>query len=56
MHADGTYTQRRPRSGHRDRSSQEALIEAAHLRGERAKRLRKVKPRAFARRGPRAPV
>ncbi len=56
MRADGTYVQRRPRSGYRDRSSQEALIEAAHLRGERAKRLRKVKPRAFARRGPRAPV
>jgi polyphosphate kinase len=56
MRADGTYVQRRPRPGHKDRSCQEMLIEAAYLRAERAKRLRKVKPRAFARRGPRAPV
>ncbi|MFO1128039.1 MAG: polyphosphate kinase 1 [Rhodospirillales bacterium] len=52
MHADGSYVQRRPRGTHKARSSQETLIEAARLRSERAKRLRKVKPRAFARRGP----
>lgn len=55
MSADGGYTQRRPRPGHKDRSCQESLIEAAYLRAERAKRLRKVKPRAFARRGPKLP-
>ena len=55
MSADGSYTQRRPRPGHKDRSCQESLIEAAYLRAERAKRLRKVKPRAFARRGPKLP-
>ncbi len=52
MHADGSYVQRRPRGTHKARSSQEILMEAARLRSERAKRLRKVKPRAFARRGP----
>ncbi len=52
MRADGSYVQRRPRGTHKARSSQEILIEAARLRSERAKRLRKVKPRAFARRGP----
>jgi polyphosphate kinase len=52
MNADGTYQQRRPRSGQRARASQEALIEAARLRQERSRRLRKLKPRAFARRGP----
>jgi len=56
MDADGNYTQRQPREGHKDRSSQVSLIEAAYLRSERAKRLRKVKPRAFARRSPRAPI
>jgi polyphosphate kinase len=56
LREDGTYVQRRPRSSQKDRSCQEAMIEAAYLRSERAKRLRKVKPRAFARRGPRAPV
>ena len=55
MSSDGTYTQRRPRPGYKDRSCQESLIEAAYLRAERAKRLRKVKPRAFARRGPKLP-
>jgi polyphosphate kinase len=52
MRADGSYVQRRPHGGQKARSSQEILIEAARLRSERAKRLRKVKPRAFARRGP----
>jgi polyphosphate kinase len=52
MRADGSYVQRRPRGTHKARASQEILIEAARLRSERAKRLRKVKPRAFARRGP----
>jgi polyphosphate kinase len=56
MRADGTYVQRVPKGGQRARSGQEALIESARLRSERAKRLRKVKPRAFARRGPKAPV
>jgi polyphosphate kinase len=52
MQSDGSYVQRRPRSSHKSRSSQEIMIEAARLRAERARRLRKVKPRAFARRGP----
>jgi polyphosphate kinase len=52
MKSDGSYVQRKPRGGQKTRSSQEILMEAARLRGERAKRLRKVKPRAFARRGP----
>ena len=52
MQADGSYVQRRPRGAHKARSSQEILMEAARLRSERAQRLRKVKPRAFARRGP----
>ncbi|MCP5363734.1 MAG: polyphosphate kinase 1 [Hyphomicrobiales bacterium] len=56
MDSEGNYTQRQPREGHKDRSSQVSLIEAAYLRSERAKRLRKVKPRAFARRSPRAPI
>lgn len=52
MHEDGSYIQRRPRGGHKARSAQETMIESARLRSERAKRMRKVKPRAFARRGP----
>ncbi|MFO1119364.1 MAG: polyphosphate kinase 1 [Rhodospirillales bacterium] len=52
MQSDGTYVQRRPRGGSRGRPCQEILIEASRLRSERARRLRKVKPRAFARRGP----
>jgi polyphosphate kinase len=52
MQPDGSYVQRRPRSSHKSRSAQEIMIEAARLRAERARRLRKVKPRAFARRGP----
>jgi len=51
MQSDGTYVQRRPRGGSRGRPCQEILIEASRLRAERARRLRKVKPRAFARRG-----
>jgi len=51
MQPDGTYIQRRPRRGSRGRPCQEILIEASRLRAERARRLRKVKPRAFARRG-----
>jgi hypothetical protein len=53
MQPDGSYIQRRPRGGHRPRPTQEILIEAARLKSERAKRLRKAKPRAYARRGPR---
>ena len=52
MQPDGSYVQRRPRGGSRGRPCQEILIEASRLRAERARRLRKVKPRAFARRGP----
>ncbi len=53
MCADGSYVQRRPRGGgHKVRSAQEIMMESARLRSERAKRMRKVKPRAFARRGP----
>jgi polyphosphate kinase len=52
MQSDGSYIQRRPRGGSRGRPCQEILIEASRLRAERARRLRKVKPRAFARRGP----
>jgi polyphosphate kinase len=52
MQPDGGYVQRRPRGGSRGRPCQEILIEASRLRAERARRLRKVKPRAFARRGP----
>ena len=52
MQPDGSYVQRKPRGGSRGRPCQEILIEASRLRAERARRLRKVKPRAFARRGP----
>ncbi|TVR84410.1 MAG: polyphosphate kinase 1 [Rhodospirillales bacterium] len=52
MQPDGTYIQRIPEPGRQALSSQETLIAAAALRAERAKRLRKVKPRAFARRAP----
>jgi len=53
MQPDGSYVQRRPKPGQRARATQDAMIESARLRGERAKRLRKLQPRAFARRGPR---
>lgn len=53
MQPDGSYVQRRPKPGQRARAAQEAMIEAARLRAERAKRLRKLQPRAFARRGQR---
>ncbi len=52
MRSDGSYVQRRPTSEREERSCQEVLIAAAQLRAERAKRLRKLKPRAFARRAP----
>ncbi|TVR97774.1 MAG: polyphosphate kinase 1 [Rhodospirillales bacterium] len=52
MQPDGTYIQHQPGPGRHSLSSQETLIAAAALRAERAKRLRKVKPRAFARRAP----
>ncbi len=52
MDADGHYTQRRPERGQHARSCQDAMIAAAIRRSERARRLRKVKPRTFARRGP----
>jgi polyphosphate kinase len=52
MQADGSYVQRQPANPREQRSSQEVLIAAASLRAERARRLRKVKPRAFARRAP----
>jgi polyphosphate kinase len=53
MQADGGYVQRRPDSSNQSNlSSQEMFVAAAGLRAERAKRLRKLKPRAFARRAP----
>jgi polyphosphate kinase len=52
MQSDGSYVQRRPGSSQSMLSSQEMLVAAAALRAERARRLRKVKPRAFARRAP----
>jgi polyphosphate kinase len=51
MLPDGSYVQRRPLKSQRGRVCQETFIETARLRHERAKRMRKVKPRAFARRG-----
>ena len=50
MKSDGGYVQRLPDSGQSSLSSQEMFVAAAALRAERAKRLRKRKPRAFARR------
>lgn len=55
MKPDGGYTQRRPRGGQAHRGSQEVLIVAAERRLERSRRLRKIKPRAYARRAPREP-
>lgn len=52
MQPDGSYVQRETVGDKEKRPSQEILITAASLRSERAKRLRKVKPRAFARRAP----
>jgi polyphosphate kinase len=52
MQSDGAYVQRRTKRGRHARGSQEILVAAAERRSERAKRLRKVKPRAFARRAP----
>jgi polyphosphate kinase len=52
MQPDGTYVQRRTKRGRHARGSQQVLIDLAERRSERAKRLRKVKPRAFARRAP----
>jgi polyphosphate kinase len=52
MQPDGTYIQRRPPRGSHGRSCQEVMIVAAEHRADKSKRLRKVKPRAFARRVP----
>ncbi len=52
MQPDGTYIQRRPPRGGRGRACQDLMIAAAGQRAEKSKRLRKVKPRAFARRVP----
>jgi polyphosphate kinase len=52
MRSDGSYVQRQPGNSQSTLSSQEMLVAAAALRAERARRLRKVKPRAFARRAP----
>lgn len=52
MQSDGAYVQRQPEGKQSALSSQEMFVAAAALRAERAKRLRKVKPRAFARRAP----
>ena len=50
MQPDGSYVQRRPKRGGRSRGSQQVLMAGAQRRADHAKRLRKVKPRAFARR------
>jgi polyphosphate kinase len=55
MQPDGSYVQRRPRGGQAHRGAQDVLIVAAERRLERARRLRKIKPRAYARRAPREP-
>ncbi|MCU0894304.1 MAG: phospholipase D-like domain-containing protein, partial [Rhodospirillales bacterium] len=55
MQPDGSYIQRRPRGGQAHRGCQDVLIVAAERRLERARRLRKIKPRAYARRAPREP-
>jgi polyphosphate kinase len=55
MQPDGSYIQRRPRGGQAHRGAQDVLIVAAERRLERARRLRKIKPRAYARRAPREP-
>ncbi len=52
MQSDGTYVQRRPPRGNRGRACQDLMVAAAEQRAEKSKRLRKVKPRAFARRAP----
>ena len=52
LQSDGEYIQRQPQNNQSSLSSQEMFVAAAALRAERAKRLRKVKPRAFARRAP----
>jgi polyphosphate kinase len=52
MQSDGTYVQRRPSRGSRGRACQDMMVAAAEQRAEKSKRLRKVKPRAFARRAP----
>jgi polyphosphate kinase len=52
MQPDGTYVQRRPKRGGRGRACQDTMVAAAEKRAQKSKRLRKVKPRAFARRVP----
>ena len=52
MQSDGSYVQRQPTTDAEARSCQDRMIQAADLRAERAKRLRKIKPRGFARRSP----
>lgn len=52
MQPDGTYVQRQPETEREERSCQEVLVHVAEIRAERAKRLRRIKPRAFARRAP----
>ncbi len=52
MQSDGSYIQRQPTTDAEARSCQDRMIQAADLRAERAKRLRKIKPRGFARRSP----
>ncbi len=52
MRSDGTYVQRRPPRGGKGRACQDMMVAAAEQRAQKSKRLRKVKPRAFARRAP----
>jgi hypothetical protein len=54
MNADGSYTQRQPAGrGSKNKGSQVNLIEAAEKRLSKASRLRRLKPRAIARRSTR---
>jgi len=54
MNADGSYTQRQPAGrGSKSKGCQVNLIEAAEKRQSKASRLRRLKPRAIARRSTR---
>ena len=51
MNADGSYTQRQPTGrGLDSRGCQQILIDTAEKRHSKATRLRRLKPRAIARR------
>ena len=50
MQPDGTYVQRTPGPGRKEKSSQQALIDWAEKRHKEATRLRKRRPKGIARR------